>query len=184
MQDTLLILTRRSVERFKNAILSFLPLSCEVIDMNKIKNKFITDEEQAKLDEDPYSVSKDPIPLFSVDLVLEEGSSGPQFSVYPGDVVSNIMQIFDLGIEKLQEITQEEQKLMPHLFKKDSNNMTLEATVRPRTEPAKPDPSDKRKMEDQNLWVWEAYKVLRSELMKAIYPMDDFISSKMLTSMR
>ena len=184
MQDTLLILTRRSVERFKNAILSFLPLSCEVIDMNKIKNKFITDEEQAKLDEDPYSVSKDPIPLFSVDLVLEEGSSGPQFSVYPGDVVSNIMQIFDLGIEKLQEITQEEQKLMPHLFKKDSNNMTLEATVRPRTEPAKPDPSDKRKMEDQNLWVWEAYKVLRSELMKAIYPMDDFISSKMLTSMK
>lgn len=27
MQDTLLVLTRRSVERFKNAILSFLPLS-------------------------------------------------------------------------------------------------------------------------------------------------------------
>lgn len=85
--------------------------------MNKIRNKFVTDEEQAKLDEDPYSVSKDPIQLFSVDLVLEEGSTEPQFSVYPGDVVSSIMQIFDLGIEKLQGITHEEQKLMPHLFK-------------------------------------------------------------------
>lgn len=62
--------------------------------------------------------------------------------------------------------------------------MYLKATVRPRTEPAKPDVNDKRKMEDENAWVWEAYKVLRSELMKAIYPMDDFISSRLLTSMK
>ena len=143
----------------------------------------MTDEVQAKLDEDQYQ--KNPIPLFSVDLILEEGSTEPQFSVYPGDVVSNIMQIFDLGIEKLQEITHEEQKLMPHLFKKDnSNNMYLKATMRPHTEHIQPDPSDKSKMEDDNLWVWEAYKVMRSKVIKAIYPMDDFISSKLLTSMK
>ena len=116
LQDTLLVLTRKPVERFKNAILLFLPLSCKVIDTNKIKNKFITDEDQVKLDEDPYSVSKDPILLFSVDLILEEGFTEPQFSVYPGDVVSNIIQIFDLRIEKLREITYKDQKLMSHFF--------------------------------------------------------------------
>ena len=81
------------------------------------------------------SVSKDPIPLFSVNLILEEGSTEPQFSVYPGDAVSNIMQIFDLGIEKLQEITHEEQKLIPHFLKEqqqqhvsESNNETTYRT--------------------------------------------------------
>lgn len=152
-------------------------------DLNSVKNKFVTDEEQARIDEDPYAVSRDPIPLFSVDLILEEGSADPQFSVYPGDVVSNIMQIFDLGIEKLQEIAQIQQKLMPHLFKKDSS-MYLKAAKRPKIEPLKPDPNDKRAMEDENLWVWEAYKTMRSELMKAIYPMDDFISCSMLSSMK
>ena len=183
MQDTLLVLTRKSVHRFKDSILSFLPLSIEVRNVNDVVNKFITEEEQAKLDEDPYSTSKDPIPLFSIDLILEEGSTTPQYSVEPGDVVSNIMQIFDTGIEKLQEISQIEQKLMPHLFKKESS-MYLKATMRPRSEPVKPDPNDKRIMEDENLWVWEAYKALRSELMKAIYPMDDFITSQYLTSMQ
>lgn len=184
MQDTLLVLTKKSVKRFKDSIMSFLPISCEVRDMNNIHNKFISDEEQAKLDDDPYSTSKDPIPLFTIDLILEDGSIDPQYSVEPGDVVSNIMQIFDTGIEKLQEISQIEQKLMPHLFKKESSNSYLKATVRPRTEPVKPDPNDRRTMEDENLWVWDAYKDLRSELMKAIYPMDDFIQSETLNKMK
>lgn len=185
MQDTLLHLTRRSIKRFKDAILAFLPLSVEVIDMNKIINKFITDDEQAKLDDDPFSTSKDPIPLFTIDLILEEDSIDPQYSVYPGDVVSTIMQIFDSGIETLQEIMQIEHKLMPHLFKKDSpSSQYLKATKRPKTEPVPIDKDDKTQLEDENLWVWEAYKTLRSELMKAIYPMDDFISCKMLNSMK
>lgn len=184
MQDTLLVLTRKSVKRFKDSILTFLPISCKVSDVNNITNKFVSDEDQARLDEDPFASSKNPIPLFSIDLILEEGSTEPQYSVEPGDVVSNIMQIFDLGIEKLQEITQLEQKLMPHLFKKESSGMYLKATHRPRVEPPTPDPSDKRIMEDENLWVWDAYKLLRSELMKAIYPMDDFITSSYLSSLK
>ena len=139
MQDTLLVLTRNSIYKFKEAILAFLPLSCEVHDLTSIVNKFITDEDQAKLDEDPYSTLKDPIPLFSIDLILEDGGESPQYSVDPGDVVSNIMQIFDLGIEKLQEISQLDQKLIPHLFKKEVG-MYLKATQRPRVEPVKPDP--------------------------------------------
>ena len=175
MQNTLLLLTKKSVDKFKEAILSFLPLSCTVHDLYQIENKFISDKEQEKVNEDPYSTSKDPIPLFSIDLILEEGGTSPQYSVDPGDVVSNIMQIFDLGIEKLQEISQLEQKLMPHLFKKETG-MHLKATQRPRTEPIKADPNDKTVMEDENLWVWNAYTDLRSELMRAIYPMDEFIS--------
>lgn len=184
MQDTLLVLTRKSVQRFKDSILTFLPLSCEVKDLNDIVNKFITDKEQAELDEDPFSTSKDPIPLFSIKLELEDGSDEIQYSVDPGDVVSNIMQIFDLGIEKLQEIPQIEQKLLPNLFKKELHGMYIKSTKRPRTEPIKEDPNDKRILEDENLWVWDAYKTLRSELMRAIYPMDDFISCEFLTKMK
>lgn len=184
MQDTLLHLTTESVNRFKDALLTFLPISCEVRDLNDVTNKFITEEEQTELDEDPFSTSKNPIPLFTIDLILEDGSLDPQFSVDPGDVVSTIMQIFDSGIESLQEIIQIEQKLMPHLFKKETSNMYLKATARPKTEPLPIDKSDLTQLEDENLWVWEAYKTLRSELMKAIYPMDDFISSKFLQSMR
>ena len=184
MQDTLLHLTRESIHRFKDAILSFLPLKCEVQDINQIVNKFITDEEQAEIDEDPFATSKDPIPLFTIDLILEDGSLEPQYSVDPGDVVSTIMQIFDSGIESLQEILQIEQKLLPHLFKKESHSMFLKATNRPKTEPTPIDIEDKTQLEDENLWVWEAYKKLRSELMKAIYPMDDFISCEFLKSMK
>jgi hypothetical protein len=144
--------------------------------LNEIVNKFITDKEQAELDEDPFSTSKDPIPLFSIKLELEDGSEEIQYSVDPGDVVSNIMQIFDLGVEKLQEIPQIEQKLLPNLFKKELHNMYIKSTKRPRIEPIKEDPNDKRILEDENLWVWDAYKTLRSELMRAIYPMDDFIN--------
>jgi dynein heavy chain, axonemal len=183
MQDTLLVLTKKSIQKFKDAILTFLPFSCEVKDMIDVINRFVSDDEQAKIDDDPYSTSKDPIPLFSIDLILEEGATEPQFSVDPGDVVSNIMQIFDLGIEKLQEISQIEQKLMPHLFKKESG-MYLKATERPRTEPSKADPKDRRIMEDENMWVWDAYTHLRSELMRAIYPMDDFISSEFLSKLK
>lgn len=183
MQNTLLVLTRKSIYKFKEAILSFLPLSCKVNDLCSIENKFISDEEQAKLDEDPYSTSTDPIPLFSIDLILEEGSTAPQYSVDPGDVVSSIMQIFDLGIEKLQEISQLEQKLMPHLFKKETG-MYLKATTRPRIEPQKADPFDKTIMENENMWVWDAYTHLRSELMRAIYPMDDFITCEFLENLK
>ena len=154
-----------------------------MIDLNNIINKFITDQEQAALDEDPYSTSKDPIPLFSIDLMLEDGGDSPQYSVDPGDVVSSIMQIFDLGIEKLQEISQLEQKCMINLFKKEAGTY-LKATKRPRTEPVKPDPRDKRIMEDENLWVWDAYTHLRRELMTAIYPMDDFITCEYLENLK
>jgi dynein heavy chain len=175
MQDTLLHLTRRSVLGFVEAILKFLPLSVDIIDANNVVNKFITDEEQAKLDEDPFSVPKDPIPLFTIDLVLEDGTNELQYSVDPGDVVSTIMQIFDAGIETLQEITQIEQKLLPHLFK-SNNKMFLKATKRPRQEPEKIDPKDMKALPDENEWVWDSYMKLRSEVMKAIYPMDDYIS--------
>jgi len=93
------------------------------------------------------------------------------------------MQIFDLGIEKLQEISQLEQKLMPHLFKKETG-MYLKATTRPRIEPQKADPFDKTIMENENMWVWDAYTHLRSELMRAIYPMDDFITCEFLENLK
>jgi hypothetical protein len=152
--------------------------------MNSIINRFISDEDLLKLEEDPYATSKDPIPLFSIKLELDDGSLEPQYSVDPVDLVSTIMKIFDLGIEKLQEIAQIEQKLMSHLFKKEAHNMNLKVTVRPRVEPVKEDPKDKSVLEDENLWLWEAYKTLRSELMNAIYPMDEFISCELLTKLK
>ena len=70
MQDTLLYLTQGSVKKFTSAIKSFLPIDVQVIDAFVVWNRFITEEEEKKREEDPYASKEDPIPLFSVDLIL------------------------------------------------------------------------------------------------------------------
>ena len=98
----------------------------------------------------------------------------PQYSIEPMDVVVTIMTIFDNGLEALQEIMQLEQKLLPHLFK-SNQKFFLKSTRRPREEPPKPDPNDKRLLPDENEWVWFQFMKLKEKLLEAIYPLDDYL---------
>ena len=47
---------------------------------------------------------KDPLPLFSIDLMLSEDNH-PMYSTSPNDVVITLMMIFDNGLKALQEIS-------------------------------------------------------------------------------
>jgi hypothetical protein len=82
-----------------------------------------------------------------------------------------MMLIYDNGLKALQEISQPEQKLLPHLFKTNIK-MFLKSTVRPDLKPDEPDPSDKKSLPDENAWVYEAYFRLRDRLEEAIKPLD------------
>lgn len=48
MQDTLLYMTQKSVGRFVESIMKYLPISVKVIDSNTVENIFFSIEEQQK----------------------------------------------------------------------------------------------------------------------------------------
>jgi hypothetical protein len=146
----------------------FLPRQVKVIDSNTVENHFFT-EEFLKNNEGV----KPPIPLFSIDLMLSENNI-PMFSTSPQDVVTTIMLIFDNGLKALQEISQPEQKLLPHLFKTNIK-MFLKATARPDLKPDEVDPSDKKAIADENAWVFDSYFKLRDALEEAIKPLEQYI---------
>jgi len=138
-----------------------MPLGVKVVDSNTVENSFFTEEELKK-----NEVLKTPSPLFSIDLMLGEENTAI-YSNSPNDIVVTIMLIFDNGLKALQEISQPEQKLLPHLFKTNIK-MFLKATYRPDFKPDEPDPNDKKLLPDENAWVYESYIKLREALEKAI----------------
>ena len=99
MQDTLLYMTQKSVTRFVDSVMKYLPISVKVVDSNTVQNTFFTVEEQQK-----NEVTKDPSPLFAIDLMLSEDNQ-PMFSTSPNDVVVTLMLIYDNGLKALQEIS-------------------------------------------------------------------------------
>ncbi len=87
------------MQRFVAAILAFLPLDVQVHDSNTVSNFFFSEDDARKLEG-----QKEPIPLFSIDLMLGEENQ-PVYSTSPPEVLSTIRLIFDNGLKSLQEIS-------------------------------------------------------------------------------
>jgi hypothetical protein len=51
-----------------------------------------------------FSQDKDPEPLFVLDLILKPNQLIPQYSVEPKEIVAKVLDVFDEGIECLQQI--------------------------------------------------------------------------------
>ena len=51
-----------------------------------------------------FDKNKDPEPLFVLDLILKPNQLIPQYSTDPKEIVAKIMEVFDEGIECLQQI--------------------------------------------------------------------------------
>lgn len=113
------------------------------------------------------------MPLFQVQLTLGEDRK-PRFSTEPKVVVFTVTEIFDQGLKSLQEISQIEQKLLPHLFKTNVK-MFLKATVRPASRPEEPDPTNKKLLPDENAWVFEEYYDLREKILHCVEPMEKYL---------
>lgn len=170
MQDTLLDMTIKSVKRFVDSIISFLPLDCKVIDTANVENTYYTPEQVKEL-----GAPMPKFPLFQIDLNLNDENE-PQLSHQPDDVVLTILTIFDNGLRALQEINQLEQKLMPHLFK-SNQKMFLKVPVKPSEMPEKPDPNNYRLLPDENTWVYEEYVRLRSAIQASIDPIHKYFET-------
>ena len=125
-----------------------------------------------------FSKDKDPEPLFVLDLILKPNQLIPQYSTEPKDIISKVLEAFDEGIESLQQIPQLEPILLRHLFKTHGKKM-LKAPLRPREEPKrKPDDSSNKKfLPDENIWLWDAFYNIRSNLEMCIEPLYDYLKT-------
>ena len=171
MQDTLLAITKRSVNQFVEEILKFLPKSVKIIDSNNVDNEFFTKEEKEANDQ-----LKIPFPLFQIELTTDSVTNEPRFSSTPAEISQVIQTIFDKGINNLKDIPSPEQKLLPHLFKSNVKSY-LKATVRPLYKPEDPDPKDKRALPDENAWIYDLYHTLTHRFDEAVEPLNQYIKT-------
>lgn len=79
-----------------------LPLNVKILDAFQCKNQYITEEEEKLREDDQFASKENPIPIFSIDLVLKEGSLLPEYNILPYDIVATVMSIFDKGLLTLQ----------------------------------------------------------------------------------
>lgn len=170
MQDTLYDMTRSSVDRYVDSILSFLPITCKVIDSNTVEQAYYTNDQIKTM-----GAPKPKFPLFQIDLQLSE-ENRPEYSHDPEEVVDCILKAFDSGLQALQDIIQLEQKLMPHLFKSNQKSY-LKVPIKPSEMPIDPDPSDKKVLPDENKWVYEAYARLRSRVYETVEPLKVYLKT-------
>lgn len=170
MQDTLMDMTRGSVKRYVDSVLDFLPLTVAVKSTAEVTNMYYSQEEIKRMGADKVK-----FPLFRVDLELGDDNR-PQYSSEASDVCSRILETFKKGLSSLSDITQLEQKLLPHLFK-SSTKMFLKVPVKPEEMPEKPDPENKKLLPDENAWVYEEFMRLRSKIFESVDPLADYLKT-------
>jgi hypothetical protein len=170
MEDTLLYMTEVSVKRFVAAICEFVPISTTIINSNEVVNEYYSAEEIAAM-----GAPKMKMPLFDVDLTVGDDRK-PKYSSSPKEVVSSILTIFDNGIKSLSEITQVEQKLLPHLFKTNAK-MYLKATHRPDFRPEEPNPDDLKELPNEHTWVFDEFNKIRDAIANIIEPMEKYLTT-------
>lgn len=77
-----------------------MPISCKVENSFVVHNTFYTEEQIKEM-----GAAKEKIPLFHIELMLDETTGRPKYSTSAKEVVSTILMIFQNGVKSLQEIT-------------------------------------------------------------------------------
>jgi dynein heavy chain len=86
------------------------------------------------------------------------------------------LKTFEKGLQSLQDISQLEQKLMPHLFK-STTKMFLKVPIKPDEMPDKPDLNNKKLLPDENEWVYEEFMRLRTRVFESVDPMAEYLKT-------
>jgi hypothetical protein len=144
MQDTVLNLSKNSVDEFVTFIMSYIPDETFITNTAKVENKFHNRKVEMADDEsdgdirianddltgiketkkwlnNQFSKTKDPEPLFQLDLIPpKQGQLIPHYNNSPDLVVQRVREIFEDGIKSLQEIPQLEPILLAKLFRNKS----------------------------------------------------------------
>jgi dynein heavy chain len=66
--------------------------------------------------------------------------------------------------------------LMKHLYKTHGRK-TIKAPIIPQEKPKPVDKNDKKKLPDENTWLWEAFDELIREMERAILPLDEYVKT-------
>ena len=167
MEESILEIAKQSLAFFVNGIVARIPKITTINGPGEVQNTF-TDSpmEDQKIDM--------PEPLFTIDLIIKQGHDLPKYGPDPTTIPKTVLEIFDNGVTKLQQISQLEPKVLEGLFKKQAN-LFLKAPIRPKT---KPDPNlNPDKMVDENMWVWELYEQLEKELKRGIEPLQEYLKT-------
>ena len=164
MQEIVKFLSEKSIAKYVEAIIKFVPATTTVQSSLLVENMFLDVTEDKKA----------PPPLFSIELQWPADEKLPKYNVDPKTVNKIILDMFDKGVNDLQSIPQVEPKLLPHFFKTLTKSF-LKAPERPRVAPpSRREPSD---IEDENMWVWKAYKKLEEEIEKVVAPMEEYLQT-------
>jgi len=164
-------MTQKSVKRYVDSILSFLPIGVKVVDTNNVTNTYFTADEIKAM-----GAPKPKFSLFHLEISLNKETNQPEFSHTPQEVVSSILKTFDNGLRALQEISQLEQKLLPNLFK-SNQKMFLKVPVKPEFLPEKPELGNLKQLPDENTWVFEEYERLEKKIQETVAPVLEYLKT-------
>jgi hypothetical protein len=185
MQDTLSHLVNRSMTGLLKFFENFIPENVNVYDVNKVENIYKGENIEEKLNttddfintpdvvsslvgsgkdinegEDDFFVDPgEKWPLFQIN-VTKKDEKRIEFTTKEKDVIDDILNLFDEGLEKMQQIPQVEPLLLSNLIKKaETQKIPLKSIVR--TKGGKPIPVTKQQIKDgfelndDAIWIWE-----------------------------
>ena len=166
MQDSLYTMAHKSLYKFVNTLISFIPEEVEVASPKEVLNSF------PELDEENPQM---PIPLIAMDII--RGEKGFIYSTDPDNVVDKIRVVFEDGINRIREIPVIEEVVMEHLFKKNPIKHYLLTPVIPREQPIHPSEEDRKsgKLLDDNWWVWDLKEKLITSAKYSIEPLTNYL---------
>ncbi|MCQ2818128.1 MAG: hypothetical protein MJ252_12755 [archaeon] len=206
MQDILYSLVTKSMTEYVDLFKKYIPEKVEVKDVNEVINTFKEEEKEDELnttldlikednteenitkvtketaiDEDDYYIEGDTHPaLFSINITKKDDKT-IEYTTKEGDLIKDIMQIFDDGLERMQSISQVEHLLLPNLIKAGKNGIPLKTITRPKGQ--KPIPKTKSQIkegfelnEDQ-IWIWEKYEKLIEYIKEACKPLQPYLET-------
>jgi len=126
MQDTIYTLVTKSMTAYVEFIESFIPEQVIITDVNKVQNIFHEEKKEDKLNttDDLINVQELKIDLIQgeeTEIVREPGVRWPLFQnnitkkddrvdlvTKEGDLINDILKVFDEGLERMQQIPQVE----------------------------------------------------------------------------
>ena len=207
MQDVLHNLVTKSMDNYVKFFQRFIPMKTEVKSVNDVTNTYEPEEvveeinttldlinadeieqEPAKVqaessspdDEDfIYDINREQA-LFQINITKKDEKT-LEYTTKEADLIKDVMQIFDDGLERMQKISQVEPLLLPNLIKAGKNGIPLKTITRPKGGKPLPKTKDEIKegfeLNEDSIWIWEKYETLIASLKKACEPLQPYLDT-------
>ena len=207
MQDVLHNLVTKSMDNYVKFFQQFIPMKTEVKSVNDVTNTYEPEEvveeinttldlinadeveqepvkvqaESASPDDEDfiYDINREQA-LFQINITKKDEKT-LEYTTKEADLIKDVMQIFDDGLERMQKISQVEPLLLPNLIKAGKNGIPLKTITRPKGGKPLPKTKDEIKegfeLNEDSIWIWEKYETLIASLKKACEPLQPYLDT-------